>query len=107
MGKNQHNMNRRQFLGRALLTGTALAGGASLLSGCGAQGGASSTRAMRQGGTSSGGKGGPIRIGFIPLTDCASVVMAHELGLYKKARCGCAGHQTEELARHARQPAER
>lgn len=25
-----------------------------------------------------------IRIGFIPLTDCASVVMAHELGLYKK-----------------------
>lgn len=27
---------------------------------------------------------GKIRIGFIPLTDCASVVMAHELGLYKK-----------------------
>ncbi len=26
----------------------------------------------------------PIRIGFIPLTDCASVVMAHELGLYQK-----------------------
>jgi nitrate/nitrite transport system substrate-binding protein len=25
-----------------------------------------------------------IGIGFIPLTDCASVVMAHELGLYKK-----------------------
>ncbi|HEV8485904.1 MAG TPA: CmpA/NrtA family ABC transporter substrate-binding protein [Blastocatellia bacterium] len=25
-----------------------------------------------------------IRIGFIPLTDCASVVMAHELGLYRK-----------------------
>ncbi len=25
-----------------------------------------------------------LRIGFIPLTDCASVVMAHELGLYKK-----------------------
>ncbi len=25
-----------------------------------------------------------IKIGFIPLTDCASVVMAHELGLYKK-----------------------
>ena len=27
---------------------------------------------------------GKIRIGFIPLTDCASVVMAHELGLYRK-----------------------
>lgn len=26
----------------------------------------------------------PIRLGFIPLTDNASVVMAHELGLYKK-----------------------
>ena len=25
-----------------------------------------------------------LTIGFIPLTDCASVVMAHELGLYKK-----------------------
>lgn len=25
-----------------------------------------------------------LSIGFIPLTDCASVVMAHELGLYKK-----------------------
>ena len=25
-----------------------------------------------------------IKIGFIPLTDCASVVIAHELGLYKK-----------------------
>lgn len=27
---------------------------------------------------------GKIRIGYIPLTDCASVVMAKELGLYKK-----------------------
>jgi nitrate/nitrite transport system substrate-binding protein len=27
---------------------------------------------------------GKIRIGFIPLTDCATVVMAQELGLYKK-----------------------
>jgi ferredoxin-nitrate reductase len=25
-----------------------------------------------------------VRVGFIPLTDCASVVMAHELGLYRK-----------------------
>jgi nitrate/nitrite transport system substrate-binding protein len=27
---------------------------------------------------------GKIRIGFIPLTDCATVVMAQELGLFKK-----------------------
>jgi nitrate/nitrite transport system substrate-binding protein len=33
----------------------------------------------------SGAAGGaPIRIGIIPLTDCASVVMAYELGLYAK-----------------------
>ncbi|WDT78398.1 MAG: ABC transporter substrate-binding protein [Candidatus Manganitrophus sp.] len=25
-----------------------------------------------------------LKVGFIPLTDCASVVMAYELGLYKK-----------------------
>jgi nitrate/nitrite transport system substrate-binding protein len=31
-----------------------------------------------------GSSDAPIRIGFIPLTDCASVVMAHELGLYAK-----------------------
>lgn len=27
---------------------------------------------------------GKIKLGFIPLTDCASLVMAHELGLFKK-----------------------
>jgi nitrate/nitrite transport system substrate-binding protein len=30
------------------------------------------------------GRGETIKIGFIPLTDCASVVMAHELGLYRQ-----------------------
>ena len=30
--------------------------------------------------------GGPIRIGFVPLCDCAPIVMAHELGLF--AACG-------------------
>ena len=53
MSENQHNMNRRQFLGRALLTCTAMAGGASLLSGCGSQGGASSTQASAAGSSSS------------------------------------------------------
>jgi nitrate/nitrite transport system substrate-binding protein len=32
----------------------------------------------------SSGSGEPIKIGFIPLTDCASVVMAQKLGLYKQ-----------------------
>jgi nitrate/nitrite transport system substrate-binding protein len=29
-------------------------------------------------------KAGPIKIGFIALTDCASIVMADKLGLFKK-----------------------
>ena len=41
------------------------------------------TREAAQAATGSGA-GAPIRIGFIPLTDCASVTMAHELGLYAK-----------------------
>ncbi len=56
-----------------MLRGMAAAGlgaWAAPLVGCGAGG--------------AGGVGRPIRIGFIPLTDCASVVMAHELGLYAK-----------------------
>lgn len=26
----------------------------------------------------------PLRIGFVPLNDCAPIVMAHELGLFEK-----------------------
>jgi nitrate/nitrite transport system substrate-binding protein len=76
------NMNRREFLGRALIGGAALVGGGSLLQGCNNSGSQSSTQTSASSG--GGGSKGPIRIGFIPLTDCASVVMAHELGLYKK-----------------------
>nr|MBI3612550.1 ABC transporter substrate-binding protein [Nitrospirota bacterium] len=35
-------------------------------------------------GTGDGPEVTKLKVGFIPLTDCASVVMAHELGLYKK-----------------------
>jgi nitrate/nitrite transport system substrate-binding protein len=35
-------------------------------------------------GTGDSLEGTKLKIGFIPLTDCASVVMAYELGLYKK-----------------------
>jgi nitrate/nitrite transport system substrate-binding protein len=71
--------NRRQFLRR--VAGLGLAGAApSLLTGCG--GGATSAAPPTPG--SNTAPGGKIRIGIIPLTDCASVVMAHELGLYQK-----------------------
>ena len=84
---NETKMNRRQFLGRAVIGSAAIATGGSLLAGCG--GGASNTsnsatNTATTNTTSSGSSSAPIRIGFIPLTDCASVVMAHELDLYKK-----------------------
>jgi nitrate/nitrite transport system substrate-binding protein len=67
--------NRRQFLREAL--GAGLAGAVMpWLAGCDPAGSSA--------GESTGGSGEKMRIGFIPLTDCASVVMAHELGLYKK-----------------------
>jgi nitrate/nitrite transport system substrate-binding protein len=43
-----------------------------------------STRAAVWAGGSDAPEKPDLNIGFIPLTDCASVVMAHELGLYKK-----------------------
>lgn len=65
-------MQRRNFLKGALAAGS-LASGAAWLNACSA-GGEKSVTAINN----------KIKIGFIPLTDCASVVMAHELGLYKK-----------------------
>jgi nitrate/nitrite transport system substrate-binding protein len=72
--------SRRRFLKGALGFGAAGAM-APWLSGCGPTTPAQSSSAPEGTAGSSSGK---IRIGFIPLTDCASVVMAHELGLYKK-----------------------
>ncbi|MGH9841757.1 MAG: CmpA/NrtA family ABC transporter substrate-binding protein [Blastocatellia bacterium] len=57
----------------ALMAG-GVAGGSALLGACAAKGGSTAMGASEK----------KIKIGFIPLTDCASVVMAHELGLYKK-----------------------
>jgi len=68
-------MDRRGFLRRsgALALGAALPG---VLSACGDEDASSSAV---------GGAGSkPIKIGFIPLTDCASVVMAGALGFYEK-----------------------
>jgi nitrate/nitrite transport system substrate-binding protein len=70
--------NRRDVV-RSLALGVAGAAGAGLFAGCAGKGApADSTKA--------GGDAAekPIKLGFIPLTDCASVVMAHELGLYAK-----------------------
>ncbi|MBS1810441.1 MAG: ABC transporter substrate-binding protein [Acidobacteria bacterium] len=66
-------MKRRSFL-RNAIAASGLAGlSGTLLNAC-------SSKNMNSVSASSN----KIKIGFIPLTDCASVVMAHELGLYKK-----------------------
>src|SRR5687767_5435703 len=72
--------NRRDVV-RALALGMAGTAGAGLIAGC--AGDAKSADAG-QSDTSAPPDERPIKLGFIPLTDCASVVMAHELGLYAK-----------------------
>src|SRR5215831_8492544 len=66
-------MKRRAFINAAIAAG-GFAGITSSLNSCANKDSTMETKAA----------GGRVRIGFIPLTDCASVVMAHELGLYKK-----------------------
>lgn len=66
-------MKRRTFLHTAIAAGS-LSLTPTLFSAC------SMNKVAKKGSNASG----KIKIGFIPLTDCASVVIAHELGLYKK-----------------------
>ena len=67
-------IKRRTFLRNALAAGGLAGMSSSLLGSCASKGT----------GMTSPSQTNKIKIGFIPLTDCASVVMAHELGLYKK-----------------------
>lgn len=69
-------MNRRAFMKMTIAAGAAAT--PWLLGGCGS----SSTGSAPTAGSTTGSA--PIKIGFIPLTDCASVVMADKLGLYKE-----------------------
>ncbi len=72
--------NRRDVV-KSLALGAAGTAGAGLLAGC-----TGPSKQPERSGTASGAPHAekPIKLGFIPLTDCASVVMAHELGLYAK-----------------------
>lgn len=67
-------MNRRDFL-KLSVTG----GAAAALAACAPNSNAGPTATSQ-----TAASGDVIRIGFIPLTDCASVVMADKLGLYKQ-----------------------
>jgi nitrate/nitrite transport system substrate-binding protein len=83
-------MKRRTFVKAALAATTAAPWLLAGAGGCGNKNGgagAGDTAAAGPSGAGSGkaaGSGDLIRIGFIPLTDCASVVMADRLGLYRK-----------------------
>jgi nitrate/nitrite transport system substrate-binding protein len=75
------SMWKRRDVVKTLALGAAGAVSAGLLAGCTAE-----SRTADDSHATSGGdpRNKPIKLGFIPLTDCASVVMAHELGLYAK-----------------------
>jgi nitrate/nitrite transport system substrate-binding protein len=66
-------LKRRTFLQNVIAAGGLAGASATLFSACSSPGAASTSP-----------RGNKIKLGFIPLTDCASVVMAHELGLYAK-----------------------
>ncbi len=67
-------MKRRTFIQNAIIASGAASIASLGFNGCASKGTGATTTATTN----------KIKIGFIPLTDCASVVMAHELGLYKK-----------------------
>ena len=89
------NLSRRALLRELLAAGVALPAATAMLASCGNSGGSDNTASGTGGNTGTGNaaspasasgtsSGGPIKIGFIPLTDCASVVVAQEMGLFKK-----------------------
>src|SRR3989338_503296 len=74
MSKSSHKkLSRRKFLKSSGITALSL-----LLSGL------PPLRGGLFAGTGDTPEAPRLKVGFIPLTDCASVVMAQELGLYKK-----------------------
>jgi nitrate/nitrite transport system substrate-binding protein len=87
------NLSRREMLRELMMAGLSLTAASAVLAGCGGDtsggnaaggnttGGATNTSTSGSGSSSAAG---PVKIGFIPLTDCASVVVAQEMGLFKK-----------------------
>jgi nitrate/nitrite transport system substrate-binding protein len=80
---DSNKLTRRDLLRELMAVGLTASAASLVLSGCGSDASTSSSTASAGAESTSGGAG-QIKIGFIPLTDCASVVMAQELGLFKK-----------------------
>lgn len=83
-------LSRREMLRELLAAGLSIGAASAVLAGCGGDGaetGGNSTNASPNAAgntTSSSGAGKKIRLGFIPLTDCASLVVAQQKGFFKK-----------------------
>src|SRR3954464_3835246 len=75
------NWSRRDVV-RTLAIGAAGTASAGLLAACSGDAKADTKTSSGAGGATAADR--TIKLGIIPLTDCASVVMAHELGLFKK-----------------------
>ncbi len=79
------NLTRREMLRELLMAGLSVTAASAVLAGCGTSAtttDASSTAGAPASGTAS--SSGPIKLGFIPLTDCASLVVADQMGYFKK-----------------------
>jgi nitrate/nitrite transport system substrate-binding protein len=78
------NMTRREMLRELMMAGLSLTAAGAILSGCGSSSPSTSSSTSSSGNGASASASGPIRLGFIPLTDCASLVVAQEKGFFKK-----------------------
>lgn len=79
------NLTRREMLRELLMAGLSVTAASAVLAGCGSNSAstdANTATAASSSGTAS--SSGPIRLGFIPLTDCASLVVADQMGMFKK-----------------------
>ena len=76
------NLTRREMLRELLLAGISATAASAVLAGCGSNSSTSDNSAAPASGTAT--SSGPIRLGFIPLTDCASLVVADQMGYFKK-----------------------
>lgn len=78
---SENKMTRLDFLKKTGMAGAALLVPSALLAACGVN---KTEQIKTVSNSATPMLGNKIKIGFIPLTDCASVVMAKELGLFKK-----------------------
>ncbi len=78
------NLSRRELLRELMLAGLSLTAASAVLAGCGGQTTDTVAAASTANSSTAAAAGAPIKIGFIPLTDCASVVVAQEMGFFKK-----------------------